>query len=188
MSSPLGVVELADGRRAEPVDDLADRVAERLLLGGEADVHQSSLPARSSEPASSSSRSVRRSTLPDGSRGIVVDDDDVAEVLVGGERVGDELLRARRRRPGASGSSCTAATGTSPARSSGNAEHRAVEHRGVAVQHRLDLGRRHLEAVDLDHLLRAVGEVDPALGLEPADVAGAVPAVGEGLGVASSGR
>ena len=88
--------------------------------------------------------------------------------------------RARCSATGRAGSSCTAATGTSPARSSGEAEHRAVEHRRVAVQHGLDLGRRHLEAVDLDHLLRAVGEVDPALRLEPADVAGAVPAVGEG--------
>ena len=64
----------------------------------------------------------------------------------------------------------------------GDAEHRAVEHRGVAVQHGLDLGRRHLEAVDLDHLLGPVGEVDPAVRLEPADVAGAVPAVDERVG------
>ena len=52
----------------------------------------------------------------------------------------------------------------------------------MTVQHRLHLRRRHLEAVDLHHLLRAVGEVDPAFGLEPADVAGAVPAVDEGVG------
>ena len=64
----------------------------------------------------------------------------------------------------------------------GHPEHRAVEHGRVAEQHRLDLGRRHLEPVHLDHLLRAVGQVDPALRLEPADVAGAVPAVGEGVG------
>ena len=41
----------------------------------------------------------------------------------------------------------------------------------------LDLGRGDLEAVDLDHLLGPVGEVDPALGLHPADVAGPVPAL-----------
>ena len=66
---PLAIVELADGARAEAVDDLGDRVAQRLLLGGEADVHQLRLPRRGAA-ASSSSRSVRRSTLPDGSRGI----------------------------------------------------------------------------------------------------------------------
>ena len=64
----------------------------------------------------------------------------------------------------------------------GHAEHGAVEHRRMSEQHGLELGRRHLEAVDLDHLLRPVGQMDPALRLEPSDVAGPVPAVGEGLG------
>ena len=65
-----------------------------------------------------SSRSVRRSTLPDGQPRDGVDHDDVAQVLVGGERVGDELLELAVGRPAGPGSSCTAATGTSPARSS----------------------------------------------------------------------
>ncbi len=62
----------------------------------------------------------------------------------------------------------------------GQPEHGAVEHGRMAVQHLLQLRRGDLEPVDLDHLLGPVGEVDPALRLEPADVAGAVPAVGEG--------
>ena len=69
LGRPLGVVELADGVRAQPVDDLGRRVAQRPLLGGEADVHQSSLPGVD-ERGVHSSRSVRRSTLPDGSRGM----------------------------------------------------------------------------------------------------------------------
>jgi len=61
----------------------------------------------------------------------------------------------------------------------GDAEHGAVEHRGVAEQHAFDLGGRDLEAAHLDHLLGAVGEVHPAVRLDVADVAGAVPAVVE---------
>ena len=63
----------------------------------------------------------------------------------------------------------------------GHAEHGAVDHVGVAVQHGLDLRGGDLEAAHLDHLLAAVGEVDPAFGLQPADVPGPVPTVGEGV-------
>ena len=61
----------------------------------------------------------------------------------------------------------------------GHAEHRAVDHGGVAVQHRLDLRGGDLEAAHLDHLLGAVGEVHPALGLQPADITRPVPPVVE---------
>ena len=43
----------------------------------------------------------------------------------------------------------------------------------MRVQRRLDLGRRHREPRDLDHLLGPVGDVDPPFRLHPADVAGA---------------
>ena len=50
---------------------------------------------------------------------------------------------------------------------------------GMTVQHGLDLGGRHLETADLDHLLGPVGDVHPAVGVDVADVAGAIPAVQE---------
>src|SRR5216117_2727291 len=44
-------------------------------------------------------------------------------------------------------------------------------------QERLELGERHLHALVLDQLLRAIGDVEPALLVDVADVAGVVPAV-----------
>ena len=186
LRGPLGVVELRRRRcGAEPVDDLRGRVAQRLLLGREADVHQSASgreQRRRPLVAQRAAQHLARRQPRDG-----VDDHDVAQVLVGRERVGDELLElAVGDRP--VGVELHGGHRHLAGPLVGEAEHRAVEHRGVAVQHRLDLGRRHLEAVDLDHLLGAVGEVHPALGLEPADVAGAVPAVGERLGVGLVGQ
>ena len=67
---PLGVVELADGAGSEPVDDLGSRVAQRSLLGGEADVHHA-LPVDAARTGVHWSRSVRRNTFPEGSRGMV---------------------------------------------------------------------------------------------------------------------
>ncbi len=171
---------------AEAVDHLRRRVAQGDLLGREADVHQSALAAakvgRPLVPERAAQHLARRQP------GDGVDDDDVAQALVGGERVGDELLELVRGDVGA-GLELDRGHRHLAGPLVGHAEHRAVEHGGVAVQDGLDLGRRDLEAVDLDHLLGAVGEVDPALGLEPADVTGAVPAVGEGApAVASSGR
>ena len=46
----------------------------------------------------------------------------------------------------------------------GHPEDRAVGHCGVAQQHGLDLGRGHLESLELDHLLDPVGDVQPAGG------------------------
>ena len=62
----------------------------------------------------------------------------------------------------------------------GQSEHRAVDNRGVTVQYRLDLCGGDLEPAHLDHLLAAVGQMDPTFGFEPADVARPVPAVGKG--------
>ena len=66
---PLRVAELTDGVRAELVDEPDGGVPQGLLFGREADVHQPSVWA-ASNGADHSSRSVRRSTLPDGRRGI----------------------------------------------------------------------------------------------------------------------
>ena len=118
----------ADGVGAEPVDDLGGRVAQRPLLGREADVHQSSSPAGRAVGAplvaERAAQHLARREPGDG-----VDHDDVAQVLVGGQRVGHELLELAVGRPGRSGSSCTAATGTSPGPLVGDAEHGAVERR-----------------------------------------------------------
>ena len=59
----------------------------------------------------------------------------------------------------------------------GHADHRAVLHRGVRPDHLLDLARVHVEPAGDDHVLAAVGDVQVALGVLVADVAGAQPAV-----------
>ena len=160
------VVELTHRAGAEAVDEHRCRVAQRPLLGGQPDVHQ---------PAISSSRSTRRSTLPDGRRGTAsttttrctclyvasVSATSALQLALLDRRLRIELHRG---------------DGNLAGPLVGYAEHGAVEHRRMAVQHGFDLGRCHLEAVDLDHLLAPVGEVDPALGFQPTDVAGAVPA------------
>ena len=60
-------------------------------------------------------------------------------------------------------------------------EHGAVDHSRMPEQDGFDLRGCHLEPADLDHLLAAVGEVDPPVGLEEADIARAVPPVVEGV-------
>ncbi len=70
LGGPLAVVELADPVDAQAVDDLRGGVAQRDLLGGEADVHSAVLGRRGQRGAHSS-RSVRRSTLPEGVRGML---------------------------------------------------------------------------------------------------------------------
>ena len=140
---------------------------------------QSTLVDGGSACESHSLRNVRRNTLPDGVRGMRVDEHHRAQVLVGGERVRHQRLQVFRADAAArleldGGDRYLARPLV------GDAEDGAVEHRRVAVQHGLDLGRRHLESAHLDHLLAAVGEMDPALGLEPTHVAGAVPPFVEG--------
>ena len=61
----------------------------------------------------------------------------------------------------------------------GHAEHRRLEHGGMAVQHVLDLGAVHVLAAAHDHVLRPVDEVDVALVVQVAEVARVVPAVDE---------
>ena len=70
----------------------------------------------------------------------------------------------------------------------GDPEHRAVFDGRMTVQHGLDLGGRDLKAAHLDHLLGPVGDPQPAVGVEVADVAGPVPAVAEGLRRRLAGR
>ncbi len=69
LGPPLCIVEVADGADAVTVDHVRDGVAEGLLLGREADVHQAFVPDVRSDGVHSS-RSVRRSTFPEGKRGI----------------------------------------------------------------------------------------------------------------------
>ena len=95
---------------------------------------------------------------------------------------------ARPASTGLVGSSCTAATGTSPARSSATPNTAQSSTAGWPCSTASTSAGATWKPVDLDHLLGAVGEVHPALGLEPADVAGAVPAVDEGLGVGLLGQ
>src|SRR5262249_46837966 len=109
----FGVVERTHGRGSEPVDEQCRRVAQGALLRRQPDVHQ---PA--STLGASSSRSTRRSTLPDGNRGMASTTTTRCRCLYVAS------VSATRRcsssgSTGAAGSSCTAATGTSPARSSG---------------------------------------------------------------------
>jgi hypothetical protein len=47
----------------------------------------------------------------------------------------------------------------------------------VRDEHRLELGRRHLVALVLDQLLEPVDDVEEPVLVDPADVAGAKPAV-----------
>ena len=68
LGGTLTIVELGDAVHAQAVDHLRRGIAQRDLLGREADVHQSGGAA--GEAGAHSSRSVRRSTLPDGVRGM----------------------------------------------------------------------------------------------------------------------
>src|SRR4029450_10342374 len=62
-----------------------------------------------------------------------------------------------------------------------HADHRAVLHRGMAPQHLLDLAGEDVEAAGDDHVLLAIDDVDEAVLVDNADVAGMVPAEGRGL-------
>ena len=58
-----------------------------------------------------------------------------------------------------------------------HADDARVGHGGVSQQHRLELGGRHLEAADLDQLLDAVDDREPAVAVDGRDVPRAQPAV-----------
>ena len=60
----------------------------------------------------------------------------------------------------------------------GEADHRGVGDLRVGEQQRLELGRRHLEALVLDELLEPVDDEQVPVGVDVADVAGVQPAVG----------
>ena len=67
--SAFGIVELADGLGTELVDDLGGRVPQGFLLRRQSDVHHTPPPGDGRE-RTHSSRSTRRSTFPDGRRGM----------------------------------------------------------------------------------------------------------------------
>ena len=60
----------------------------------------------------------------------------------------------------------------------GHGHDRDVAHRRVGVQELLDLGHRHLLAAAVDHVLDPAGDPHVAVGVDPGQIAGAVPAVG----------
>ena len=64
----------------------------------------------------------------------------------------------------------------------GQADDRAVEDRGVGQQGLLDLGRVDVEPAGDDHVLEPVDDVQVAVVVQVADVAGVMPAVPGGLG------
>ena len=62
-----------------------------------------------------------------------------------------------------------------------HADHGGFEHVGVLGQHRFDVAGIDVEAAGDDHVLLAVHQREKAVGVEPADVAGAHPAVALGI-------
>ena len=164
----------------EAVDHEGGRLAERLLHGGEPDVHQPSSPASRSFGVHSSRRRATEH-LPRGKPRDGVDNDDVSKMLVRRQRTGDELPKLIFP-DRLAGIELHDGNRHFPGSLVDQSEHGTVQNRRVSVQDSLDLRRSDLEAVDLHHLLRAIGEVDPPLGLEPSDIARAIPAVGEGVG------
>ena len=113
--------------RAEPVDDLGGRVAERRCSGERrTSISRPSGAGELRRPlvAERAAQHLARRQPGDG-----VDDDDVAQLLVGGERVGDELLRARRRSTGLVGVELHGGHRHLAGPLVGDAEHGAVERR-----------------------------------------------------------
>ena len=63
-----------------------------------------------------------------------------------------------------------------------HADHRALEHAGVPVQHLLDLARIDIFAAADDHVLGSVDDVEVPVGVDIADVTGVQPTVADRLG------
>ena len=61
----------------------------------------------------------------------------------------------------------------------GDADDCRVDHVGMVEQHVFDLDAVHVLARANDHVLRAVDQIEKAVGIEVSDVAGVEPAVGE---------
>ena len=101
--------------------------------------------------------SSRRRILPDGRLRDLVDPLDQADLLLRRDLLGDarhELVVGRRSSPAAT----TKAFGSSPASSSGTPITAQSAIAGWVMQERLELGRRHLEALVLDQLLEPVDD------------------------------
>src|SRR3546814_5039582 len=82
LGSALRIVELTHRLRGEPVDHLGHRVAQRLLLGRETDVHSVTLP-RCDQRRHELVPQRAPQDLPRREPGDLVDHDQVTEVLVG---------------------------------------------------------------------------------------------------------
>ena len=100
--------------------------------------------------------------------------------LVGGQRLEAVGAGGSRRRAAAPGRGTTTATRSSPSTSWGDADHRHLGHARMGGDHVL-----HVDGVDVvpapdDHVLGPPADVEVAVLVEPADVAGPQPAVDPG--------
>jgi hypothetical protein len=80
-------------------------------------------------------------------------------------------------RDSGSGFITTNAFGISPASSSGRRTTATSSTAGMRQQQRLELRGRHLQPFVFDQFLRAIDDVEPALFVDVADVAGVIPAL-----------
>ena len=119
--------------------------------------------------------------LPVGPFGKLVDEPDLARVLVGGDLVLDELAQLFGARLGAvlerdRGADLLAVLVV------GHAEHRGLAHGRVLVEDLLDLARVDVVAAADDHVLLAVDDEEVAVLVDGRHVAGVQPAVADRLG------
>ena len=130
-------------------------------------------------PAQASSRSSRLRTLPFGSRGSSSTRSIRLGTLYGSSRSRHHASQL----VGADGRACLDhRDGVLAVAIVGHTEHRAVDDRRVPVQHLLDLPRVDVHAGADDHVAQPVGEVQPAVVVEVADVADGERAVAPGVG------
>ena len=123
------------------------------------------------------SLSTRRRILPEADFGMASTNVSLADLLVAGDLLGDEALGCRSAVASCPGLSTTYADGDLARLVVGQPDHGGVGDCGVGEQQRLELGRRHLEALVLDELLEPVDDEEVAVGVDVADVAGVQPAV-----------
>ena len=101
--------------------------------------------------------------------------------LEGGEPVGD-VRRTRPRSSDAPGRTTHDGADLLAESLVGHADDRGLGHVGVLVERGFDLGRVDVLAAADDDVLQPVDDVEVAVGVEAAEVAGVEPAVGERLG------
>ena len=168
------------------------RVAQLVLVGGEVELHG----GRTLPDARRQARACRASTQPSGERGAVdllhrgererVDDASASGSLYAGELVARERRGGRRASAACAGSrGTTTATPISPITGSARGTTATAATPGCVGQHRLDLDRVDVVAAADVHLLAATDEAEPAVVVDPAEVAGAHEAVGGERGARS---